>query len=175
MILYSLEASFRIRWILMLNELPIFKRIAWKSLSVWNATFFAPRVKIIQETFWWLIIRILSTCLCELTVAIKIFRADFVPFFFFSTRQNLFRPINEEMRQASFHFTQKGKYRVLHEAVVSCSWLLLKSITLPWKPDVFVCRALFHPTTSRGGSQKINECRPRQRRWRNGSNLSTLH
>jgi len=26
--------------------------------------------------------------------------------------------------------------------------LLLKSITLPWKLDVFVCQALFYPTTS---------------------------
>jgi len=26
--------------------------------------------------------------------------------------------------------------------------LLLKSITLPWKPDFFVCHSLFYPTTS---------------------------
>jgi hypothetical protein len=38
----------------------------------------------------------------------------------FSTRLKLFGPINEEMRQASLHFTQKGKYSVLHDAVVSC-------------------------------------------------------
>jgi hypothetical protein len=26
--------------------------------------------------------------------------------------------------------------------------LLLKSLILPWKPDVFVCHSLFYPTTS---------------------------
>ena len=56
-----------------------------------------------------------------------------------STRQDLFRSINEEMGLAFLHFSQKGKYRVWHDAVANCSRLLLQSITLPWKPDFFFC------------------------------------
>ena len=84
-----------------------------------------------------------------------------------STRQELFRPINEEMGLVTLHFSQKGKYRVWHDAVANCSRLLLKSITLPRKPDFL--SATLHSTrpqvmkTSRWG-QNINEYRQRQKR-----------
>jgi hypothetical protein len=127
MILYSLEASFRIRWILMLCELSVVKRLAWNILSVWNATFVAPRLQIQRN------VREINNQKSKyLSLWINSgYKNTSNRFVRFSTRQKLFGPINEEMRQASLHFTQKGKYRVLHDAVVSCGWLLLKSITLP--------------------------------------------
>ena len=75
------------------------------SVQCHPSVFVALRFHIIQETFGRLIITSLSACLCELTVADGMLRADL--FVLERVRSCSCRPINEEMRLASVHFTQK--------------------------------------------------------------------